>query len=162
MGINYATVANRNAYLSSDFGEQMARRYFNDEDIEKLGRLTRGKNKGRLRGQIMWKKVEKGGWVSDGPGEGNGHVERRKGKVIWAALATSPWGQEPEIIKTWFDGQEEIMKQAQERQAAYDRKVKEIADGKAVMKVVRHYRKLGKIEDLPITLEDYIKIAETL
>ncbi len=43
---------------------------------EKCGIYSRGKHTGKLRGWATWNYVERGGWVSDGPGYMNGHVVR--------------------------------------------------------------------------------------
>jgi hypothetical protein len=69
MTVNYAETQCRCAYLSTDFGAQLACRKFNlsfDELAEKVGRYSRGKRKGQLRGSISWHKVVKGGWVKTG------------------------------------------------------------------------------------------------
>lgn len=58
------------SYLSSPFGLELACKKFDTtpEEIEKLvGRYSRGKRKGELRGAITWYKVVKGGWVKTGP-----------------------------------------------------------------------------------------------
>jgi len=43
---------------------------------QKCGRYSKGKHKGQLRGWATWTYVERGGWVRNGPGYGNGHVVR--------------------------------------------------------------------------------------
>jgi len=53
----------KQAYLSTDFGEKLAKTYkVYDLAEEKLGRFTRGKRKGKIRGSIEWLKCERGGW----------------------------------------------------------------------------------------------------
>ena len=104
---NYADIQTRNAWLSSEFGEQMARRYFGDEAVDNMPRYARGKRKGLLKGQIEWRKVERGGWVSDQrASNGRGYVERRRGKVIAADLVMPQWGEEPEVLLSWTAEQE--------------------------------------------------------
>lgn len=92
---NYADINERDAWLSSEFGEKMARRYFGDEAVDALPRYIKGKRKGLLKGQIVWRKVDAGGWI---PREG---VERRVGTVIEATLQIPVWGRDPEILKHW-------------------------------------------------------------
>jgi hypothetical protein len=103
-----AQIAKRSAFLFTDFGESMARRYFGDTVEKLVGRYVRGKHKGCLRGQIAWRKVVKGGWVSTYGGTGNndyaGYVENRVGKVIDVQLQTAPWGawgEEPKTLAHW-------------------------------------------------------------
>ena len=94
----------RTAYLSGEFGESMARRYFGDEIVDSLPRYVRGKRKGLLKGQIKWSKVTNGGFVITGLNEGegpSGYVERRVGKVIEVRLQNCVWGQEPEDVAVW-------------------------------------------------------------
>ena len=99
---NYADIQTREAWLSSDFGEQMARRYFGDEAVDSMPRYVRGKHKGLLKGQIQWRKVESGGWVSDkSTTNGRGYVENRRGKIIAAELVMPQWGEAPTILLSW-------------------------------------------------------------
>ena len=60
---NHAQFRCKQAYLSGEFGESMARRYFGDELVDAMPRYVRGKRKGLLKGQIVWRKVERGGFV---------------------------------------------------------------------------------------------------
>lgn len=79
---NYASYESKFAYLSSDFGRDYACKVFNLTPAEleaKVGRLSRGKRKGQLRGHIVWAKTTKGGWIKTGSydhgaGQGNGFV----------------------------------------------------------------------------------------
>ena len=99
---NYADIQTREAWLSSDFGEQMARRFFGDEAVDSMPRYVRGKRKGLLKGQIQWRKVESGGWVSDKSAtNGRGYVENRRGKIIAAELVMPQWGEAPTILLSW-------------------------------------------------------------
>ena len=99
---NYADIQTREAWLSSDFGEQMARRYFGDEAVDSMPRYVRGKRKGLLKGQIQWRKVESGGWVSDKSAtNGRGYVENRRGKIIAAELVMPQWGEARTILLSW-------------------------------------------------------------
>lgn len=60
--VNYANVQERSAKLSSDFGNELARKWFSDEMVDALPKLTRGKNKGKTKGFLTWVNVEQGGW----------------------------------------------------------------------------------------------------
>ena len=91
----YASIAERSAYLSSDFGEGFARRIFGDDVVDALPRYVRGERKGRLKGRIDWRKVEQGGWV-----RGHG-VENRVGKVIAASLVMPVFRGDDEILNQW-------------------------------------------------------------
>ena len=69
MGVNYADIKYRDAWLSTDFGRDYAMKIFNlaESDLEKLvGRYTKGKRKGLLKGKIVWSHAVKGGWVKTG------------------------------------------------------------------------------------------------
>jgi hypothetical protein len=87
-----ASIITRNAWLGKEFAENFARRLFGDEIVNELPRYVRGKNVGKFKVELEWIKVESGGWVSDGPGEGNGRVERRVGQVIAARLIRREFG----------------------------------------------------------------------
>lgn len=66
-----ATISTRNTYLASDFGEKIARKWFGDEAFDSIEtKYVRGKNQGKLKGEIAWVKVERGGWVSEGQDQG--------------------------------------------------------------------------------------------
>lgn len=75
-----ATINTRSAYLSSPFGEEFARRRFGDDVVDQLPVISRGPRKGKIKGQIEWAKVERGGWVKEFGGDG--HVENRAGSII--------------------------------------------------------------------------------
>lgn len=98
-----ASITNREAWLGSDFGLELARRYFTEEQIASLPRYSRGKNKGKIKGIIRWKKVERGGWIFEGSyyGESIGRVENRVGKIIQAELCSSEFDQEPKVVATY-------------------------------------------------------------
>jgi hypothetical protein len=87
--MNVAQTTIREAYLSSEFGLNLALKWtgLTEEEIAKyLGRNKKGKRKGLLKGSICWLKVDSGGWVRFGGTYGNGGVENRKGKVIVCVL----------------------------------------------------------------------------
>ena len=58
---NYANVEERSANLSSDFGNELARKWFSDEMVDALPKITRGKNKGKTKGVITWVKCKRRG-----------------------------------------------------------------------------------------------------
>ena len=103
--MTYALIAQRTANLSSDFGAKMAERYFTEETISQLGQFVKGKKKGKSRGLIRWKKVERGGWVRTTPatisGDSTGYVENRVGSVIEVELCKAEWNIDPEPIAHW-------------------------------------------------------------
>lgn len=100
---NYASVRENVAYLSSDFGESFASRHFTVEQLEQFGRFKRGKNKGRLRGAVRWKKVESGGWVKQGA-DSAGYVENRVGKILKIELCKAEYMQQLEPVLTKGEG----------------------------------------------------------
>ena len=62
----YTNVLQKQAWLSDSFGVELALKKLNltNEKLESIvGRYTRGQRKGQLRGQLVWFKVEAGGWV---------------------------------------------------------------------------------------------------
>lgn len=61
----YAKIENRTAALSSDFGLDFARRVFGDAVVDALPKVTRGKHKGAVAGDICWKKCTVGGWRNE-------------------------------------------------------------------------------------------------
>jgi hypothetical protein len=92
-----ATVSEKRAYLSSDFGLSLAKRYFSDEEIASFGVFKKGKNVGKPRGEIRWVKCERGGWMYSNTFAASAYdkcytvwnpvgVERRKGKLIHVTL----------------------------------------------------------------------------
>lgn len=111
-----ATFDTKSAYLSSDFGLQLARKYFSEEEIASLGvHGPRSKYAGKPKGMISWDKCTRGGWVSTGPytDQASGYVERRVGKLVRVRLETQEWRQQPVTVK-------EVEASVAERQAATD------------------------------------------
>jgi len=79
MTATYARVMIRFGYLNEPFILDLACQKLDlsqEEITEAVGVYSRGKRKGQLRGNLMWLKVENGGWLKDGPGYMNGHVVR--------------------------------------------------------------------------------------
>ena len=101
MKVNYAEFQQGYAYLSEDFGRDLAMRKFNltEEQLEQIvGRYVKGKRKGKLKGKLVWTKCVKGGWVKTGPydwdiGQACGYVAQ-KGKCDDFKLVDA-WTGEP-------------------------------------------------------------------
>jgi hypothetical protein len=94
----------RSAYLSSDFGESFARKYFGEEVLKDLPRYVRGKRKGLLKGKVAWTRCTRGGWVGHWGGaheECGGHVEHRVNQIIEVTLLKTEWREPDVIIKKW-------------------------------------------------------------
>ena len=93
------------AYISGEFGESMARRYFGDEVVDAMPRYVRGKRKGQLKGQVSWTKVVRGGWVRTGAYDEAygpaGYVERRVGQIIDVELSIPQWREPATIVAEW-------------------------------------------------------------
>lgn len=67
--VTYAQFTRNQAWMNTDFGLQLACKRFNktpDEIAEIVGKTRSGKRKGQLRGQLVWDKCVKGGWVKEG------------------------------------------------------------------------------------------------
>jgi hypothetical protein len=83
---NYAKIQYRDAYLSTEFGEEIARKWFGDESVDSLPRFVRGPRKGKIKGVVTWAKIVQGGWVrgerETASGEATGYVERRVGLIF--------------------------------------------------------------------------------
>jgi len=105
MPVNYAEYYCRDGWMSDDFVENMARRYFGDDLIDSLPRYVKGKRKGQLKGMLQWSKVAKQGWCRTGgrtdDGYATGYVELRLDKIINVELVMPVWGKNPEVIATW-------------------------------------------------------------
>jgi hypothetical protein len=65
-----ARIERKSAPLDSEFGRSMVARWFSADQIATIPTHPNGS----MKGWIVWDKVVEGGWVVDGPGEGNGHV----------------------------------------------------------------------------------------
>lgn len=99
--MSYARIEERYARLATDFGEELARKWFGNEVVDNIPRYVRGQNKGKLKGYVKWTKVTKGGWQRLGPETAQGGPN---GRVLypnqylrkWIELPV--WGSEPEII----------------------------------------------------------------
>ena len=66
-----AIIEDKYSRLDTDFGFnylQMLTGFTFDEIVKFVGIKSRGKNKGKLRGILYWKKCVRGGWVNQGMG----------------------------------------------------------------------------------------------
>lgn len=80
----------RSAFLFSDFGLDLAVRWFGPEAIAALPVYgSRSKHAGKPKGRITWLKCTRGGWTTDNGR--NGHVEKRAGKIIARVLSIPRW-----------------------------------------------------------------------
>ena len=80
------------ASMQSEFGESYAAKLFG-EFLNKVPKYSRGKNKGKYKGQLSWTKVESGGFVKDSCDMNGGYVETRKGFVVKAEIKDT-WNNE--------------------------------------------------------------------
>ena len=87
MRVQRASYEVKFAKLSSEFGERMAARCFTPEQLALIPRLAAGKNKGKMRGVIEWKKVTEGGWHHDAKGGGVHRPGTRDVVIIWTETA---------------------------------------------------------------------------
>jgi len=76
---NYAKTESKMVWLKYDFGNELARKWFGDDAIDALPQITRGKNKGKPKGVLVWTKCTHGGWVKTGAynhdiGQATGYV----------------------------------------------------------------------------------------
>ena len=93
------------AYISGEFGESMARRYFGDEVVDAMPRYVRGNRKGQFKGQLVWTKVIRGGWVRTGSYDADrgpsGYPERRVNQIIEVVLSIPQWRDDSTVIAEW-------------------------------------------------------------
>lgn len=77
---NYAQIETKTCRIETEFGEDLARKWFGNEIVDSLPRFVRGPKKGKIKGFLSWQKIVKGGWVRGYQGEG--YVETRVGWTI--------------------------------------------------------------------------------
>jgi len=80
-----ATFTTKYASMQSEFGESYASKLFG-EFIKKVPKYSKGKNKGKYKGQLSWTKVDSGGFVHEAFNANGGYVETRKGWVVEAQI----------------------------------------------------------------------------
>ena len=108
--VSYAKFNYKTASLASDFGFDLAVKWFGDKAINELPKFKKGKKVGKTKGSIVWKKVFKGGWVRTGSydfdsGTADGYVEQRVNQIIGKCLLIEVWGGSPD---THLEAQELI------------------------------------------------------
>lgn len=65
MPVQYCKIRTFSCYLNTEFGLNLAKKWFDLDEagLEAIvGRYSRGKRKGQLKGQIVWEKTVVGGW----------------------------------------------------------------------------------------------------
>ena len=65
--MSYARYEPKSVWIKYNFGNELARKWFGDEVVDSLPKITRGKNKGKPKGILEWTKCHSGGWVRDIP-----------------------------------------------------------------------------------------------
>tara|TARA_Y100001972_G_C7450226_1_gene230499 strand:+ start:170 stop:541 length:372 start_codon:yes stop_codon:yes gene_type:complete len=87
---NSAQYEKKVAYLSSDFGYDLAVKWFGQEEVETLPKYTKGKHEGKPMGFVLWVKCVKGGYHPFYY-KSSGQIETRKGWIIGKALYQTDW-----------------------------------------------------------------------
>ena len=101
----YANFDKKQAYLSSDFGKEFAERIFGKEFVDSLPKFVKGKRKGKTKGEILWTRCIKGGWVKTARERGEGFVETQKGKIVAIVIDIQGWGDfEPKYVACKVNG----------------------------------------------------------
>ncbi len=121
----YAQIDTNSAFLFTEFGEKIARKWFGDALVDTLPRFTKGARKGKLKGQVSWQKVVRGGWVRSYEG---GYVENRVGRIFDRELRElAPWGSNAKgNLILALDDQIERIAAHVHRIDSYDREIAEI------------------------------------
>lgn len=78
------------AYLSSDFGYDLAVKWFGQDEVEALPKYTKGKYEGKPMGFVLWVKCVKGGYHPVYY-QSSGRIDTRKGWIIGKALYQTDW-----------------------------------------------------------------------
>jgi len=61
-----AQIEERYSRLATDFGEELARKWFGDDVVDSLPRYKKGEKAGQIKGWLKWNKCVSGGWVYRG------------------------------------------------------------------------------------------------
>lgn len=91
--------SNHQAYLSTDFGLELAMKKTGMTELELealVGRYKKGVRKGKLKGMIHWYKVTRGGWFKTGrydfdAMQGSGFVVRYVGMCFAFGISIQPF-----------------------------------------------------------------------
>lgn len=97
---NYGSIGEFTAWLSTEFGLNIAMKWFNlnEEEIESIfGRYKKGKRKGYLKGMVIWKRCTHGGWFH--LINGGGFVCPSTKVIFHKQLVLPVWDNKPEIKK---------------------------------------------------------------
>jgi len=73
------------APLKFEFGENFARRKFDDELIDSLPKYVKGKNKGKIKARISWFKCVSGGHFRR---NGIAGITKKRNTVLYAVIET--------------------------------------------------------------------------
>lgn len=94
---HYAAFSTKSAWMGKEFGENLARRYFDAATVDAMPKNSKGKNAGAFKTTVEWVKVEQGGWVKSSES-----VERRVGKIIAMRIVLIPYGSSTgEVLASW-------------------------------------------------------------
>ena len=61
-----AKFATKSTPIASEFGEELARKWFGDDVVDSLPRYVKGEKAGQIKGWLKWNKCVSGGWVYRG------------------------------------------------------------------------------------------------
>lgn len=115
--VQYATIVERSAALSTEFGQKFLVAQFGEERAqaiyEVLGQYKRGPRKGLQRGYVHWKKCTVGGWVKTGAYDhgsmtASGHVQKpgpAYGAVVTKDKVPYPVGSLEVLALFWAQDQ---------------------------------------------------------
>ena len=87
---NSAQYEKKVAYLSSDFGYDLAVKWFGLDQVQSLPKYTKGKHEGKPMGQVVWVKCVKGGFHPVYY-KSSGRIDTRKGWIIAKGLYQTEW-----------------------------------------------------------------------
>ena len=91
----------KTAYLSSEFGYQLAVKWFGLEVVEMLPVFTkRSKYAGMPKGKITWVKCISGGWVYPTT-YFKGYVENQRGTILVKVLSIPQWEKPDIYVQAW-------------------------------------------------------------
>lgn len=85
----------KTAPLHTEFGYNMAIKWFGEKQVAQLPKFAKGKHAGKPKGLYVWKKCVRGGWVSvsreTSNSDAEGYVENHVGSTIERQLCTMEW-----------------------------------------------------------------------
>jgi len=98
-----AATENRSAKLSTDFGYDFAVRLFGQDAIDSLPIITRGPNKGRPAGYLIWLKTTEAGYS---PYTGGGTAA---GVTVRAWIGAGPFAGQSDALRGDWCGRREVL-----------------------------------------------------